>query len=477
MIRSQWNAPGIGPTASCDATDNWKVREDCFCDEFAAGRSVFICGKDRERDHSIASDEAQSSMLVPFMMDGEYAGAVGFDSIRTERRFDPAVVSALEIAAGVVGAALQRERLLETMRREREEAAEQRVAQLARANAALRQNLERLSTQPAQFFDLLMLDATRHAGAASGSAIILAYDSDRWIAGSHVSNDRIEPAPFASSLPAADTPLMKQLTTLTGPLHVETRGNFMLAEWPEFHDYHLREGHESLYFLPLFFGDRNLGFVVLGFRQHEPVSLELAELLVAFGQQVTLALGMKRLMVTAKQGAVLAERNRIGREIHDGVAQAFTGILLQLGAVEETCEGSPVAKVLGRVRDIAKEGLVEARRAVFALRPEEQRVGGLELALRQLAERSTVAGRVASVFNCNGEGGGTRPATRARARAAAHRAGSGDQRCTTWPAPQRRDSPRLSRQRDRAQHPRRWARHDGSARALRAAGLRPCEHA
>jgi signal transduction histidine kinase len=111
---------------------------------------------------------------------------------------------------------------------------------------------------------------------------------------------------------------------------------------------------------------------------------------------------MKRLAYSGKQAAVLAERNRIGQEIHDGLAQAFTGILMQLGAAEETVGATPVAAVLNRIRDIAREGLTEARRSVLALRPDEERTGGLELALRQLAERSTVTDRIVSRF----EGGG-----------------------------------------------------------------------
>src|SRR6185295_1160774 len=61
------------------------------------------------------------------------------------REFDSSIVSALEIAAGLVGAALHRERLLETVRIERERAAEERLTQLGRANALLRENLVRLA--------------------------------------------------------------------------------------------------------------------------------------------------------------------------------------------------------------------------------------------------------------------------------------------------------------------------------------------
>jgi signal transduction histidine kinase len=71
---------------------------------------------------------------------------------------------------------------------------------------------------------------------------------------------------------------------------------------------------------------------------------------------------------------------------------------MQLGAAEEMVEGSPLSAVLKRIGDIARDGLNEARRSVLALRPDTARPGGLQLALQQLAERSTVPGRVTSHF-------------------------------------------------------------------------------
>jgi len=93
-----------------------------------------------------------------------------------------------------------------------------------------------------------------------------------------------------------------------------------------------------------------------------------------------------------------ADRVRGLRAIKSALLLART----EKGAAEQQAEGSPLAIVLTRIRDIARDGLSEARRSVLALRPSEGRPGGLELALRQLAERSTIAGRVTSSF----EGGG-----------------------------------------------------------------------
>ena len=109
-----------------------------------AGKSVVFC-PDAARaieGVSITSDKARTSAIVPILVDGEYVGVIGFDDWQRVREFDSSIVSALEIAAGLVGAALHRERLVETMRRERELAAEERLSSATRANALLRTNLD-----------------------------------------------------------------------------------------------------------------------------------------------------------------------------------------------------------------------------------------------------------------------------------------------------------------------------------------------
>src|SRR5689334_13905093 len=120
---------------------------DIYCSMLQTGKSILYCRDTMpEREAvSITSDKARSSAIVPILVDGEYVGVVGFDDWRRARQFDSSIVSALEIAAGLIGAALFRERLLETMRLERERAAEERLTQLDRANATLRANLNRLA--------------------------------------------------------------------------------------------------------------------------------------------------------------------------------------------------------------------------------------------------------------------------------------------------------------------------------------------
>jgi signal transduction histidine kinase len=160
------------------------------------------------------------------------------------------------------------------------------------------------------------------------------------------------------------------------------------------------------------FGARTVGFFVLSFARpaHE---VQHSELLVALAQQATLAVELTRLAHSAKEAAVLKERTRIGQEIHDGLAQAFTGILMQLGAAEEfpSCKkkNSELLTIHSRIRDLARDGLSEARRSVMALRLDQTRRAGLELALRQLAERTTVPGGVTCTFEGIGVATDLRP--------------------------------------------------------------------
>ncbi|MFQ6026770.1 MAG: PAS domain S-box protein, partial [Dehalococcoidia bacterium] len=70
-----------------------------------------------------------------------------------------------------------------------------------------------------------------------------------------------------------------------------------------------------------------------------------------------------------REVAVLAERNRLAREIHDTLAQSLTGIIWQLNTVEGTIQsgGEPASEAIRRVRDLTRECLQEARRSVWNL--------------------------------------------------------------------------------------------------------------
>jgi len=417
VVMSEWTAEGITPSlletppCTCDERNYATV-----CAELRAGRSVCFSKGEISSDSSYSAIEGlgtKTKALVPIFVAGEFVGVVGFDNTRQHRAIESSEMAALETAAGVIGAALHRERLLEEMRREREHAAEERVAELAKANAVIRGNLERLAgeTDLHSFMGHMLLEATRQFDAISGAVVVLKDSLQEWRIVAHVREGQLAPPPYATSVPVAGSVFTTRLGDLREPLYLNvSRQNTEI--WPGVLAFHRRIGAIGTVFYPLVFGARSVGFLVMSF-QREAEDVKRSELLVALAQQATLAVQLTRLAYSAKEAAVLMERTRIGQEIHDGLAQAFTGILLQLGAVEEfpSCRkrGSELAITLSRIRELARDGLAEARRSVMALRLDQTRRAGLELALRQLAERSTVPGGVSCTFEGDSIITGLRP--------------------------------------------------------------------
>ncbi len=412
-IQAEWINESITDQcdAECDGTDPWnEPRSDRFCNMLQSGKSVVFCPEAQHHfdNASITSDKARTSAIVPILVDGEYVGVIGFDDWQRVREFDSSIVSALEIAAGLVGAALHRERLVDTVRRERELAAEERVNQLVRSNATLRANLVKLArdAEPQDFISNLLLDATRQLDAAAAFAIGFDASANHWKVFIHVENGQVVPPPFQPTATNEETRIAEVLDQFREPVFYQL-DPLDRIKWPGAADWHSREQHQGVYLLPLVYGEKSMGCIGLVFRQHEALTAERTEMALAVAHQVTLCIGLKKMGMAAKDAAVLAERNRIGQEIHDGLAQGFTGILMQLGAAEEAmhdcARSSPLPAILTRIRDLAREGLAEARRSVGALRPGELKRQGLELALRSLCERTTVDGRVI----CNFAGGMT----------------------------------------------------------------------
>jgi PAS domain S-box-containing protein len=88
----------------------------------------------------------------------------------------------------------------------------------------------------------------------------------------------------------------------------------------------------------------------------------------------------------AEEASILEERNRMAREIHDTLAQAFTGILAQVGAANQvlTDDLEATGAHLDLIKELARTGLIEARRSVVALRPQLLEEGSLQSALHRL---------------------------------------------------------------------------------------------
>lgn len=108
--------------------------------------------------------------------------------------------------------------------------------------------------------------------------------------------------------------------------------------------------------------------------------------------------------VESQFAAVLAERNRIAREIHDNLAQEMLGISVQLEVVARTMPASAaLAKThLDRVRALVRHGIAEARRYVWDLRSQALDKNDLPAALADTARRLTAETAVQAKVEVSG---------------------------------------------------------------------------
>ena len=120
-----------------------------------------------------------------------------------------------------------------------------------------------------------------------------------------------------------------------------------------------------------------------------------------------------------RQDAIQEERTRMAQEIHDTLAQGFTGIIAQLEAAEAALAKVPelaspdnlaachaqLGKVqmrIGKARDLARESLAEARRSVLALRSPPLEAAPLSEALARLLTQSVLGTAVKSRYVLEG---------------------------------------------------------------------------
>jgi signal transduction histidine kinase len=98
----------------------------------------------------------------------------------------------------------------------------------------------------------------------------------------------------------------------------------------------------------------------------------------------------ERAEAEARWIAIIAERNRMAREIHDTLAQGFTAISVQLEAIRDKVADLPAAKKhLELARTFVRSSLAEARRSIWDMRSQALENGDLAEALTNVARQLT----------------------------------------------------------------------------------------
>jgi PAS domain S-box-containing protein len=292
------------------------------------------------------------------------------------------------------------------------EAALRASEQVARGQVeALAQSLDVLATapEPEKFIGQMLSTIGRLLDAQSVSLWLFDESTDSPVLRSMVEGGRlVAPDPehpfMKDPLVLKQNAVIEELLFTGGPVVCED-----LETDPRipgvWRDYLKRKGAKRFLGVPILVGGRVRGFIGVRHTDRGPYRPEEIELTQALAHQVMLALQLNEFAEQGQRAAVFEERNRMARDIHDTLAQGFTGVIVQLEAAEDaiSCGCREEAdNHLHRAADLARQSLSEARRSVHALRPRALQEHNFWEALKGNIKNTTVGTALRTKFQAQG---------------------------------------------------------------------------
>lgn len=274
----------------------------------------------------------------------------------------------------------------------RAQAAEARVADLVRTTGILQRANERLATEPdlAVFLGHVLRELSATAGAAAAAvfenrigsrhpALIASYPESMRTA--------LLTAPATDAETSGDDAETWQALLAGKEIITLRAADIERSIPPEGRNWLRTIEYEGALAVPLLARDLADGFILLGFRHASQVDAVRMEFVKFLAQQAMIAIRLARLSEMMSRTAMLEERTRLARDLHDTMAQSFTGIYMQLQAASRYSESnrSLAAACIERAQTLARDGLREARQSVLALTAREKTMD-LTAALTSIAQ-------------------------------------------------------------------------------------------
>ena len=140
--------------------------------------------------------------------------------------------------------------------------------------------------------------------------------------------------------------------------------------------------------VPLLAQDRVIGLLAFDYDEPGYYDERDAKLALAFAGYAAIAIENAQLYEQARSLAILQERQRLARELHDSVSQALYGISLGTLTARRLWERDrpdDAQEALAYAHSLAETALTEMRSLIFELRPESLEQEGLVAALEKQA--------------------------------------------------------------------------------------------
>ena len=174
----------------------------------------------------------------------------------------------------------------------------------------------------------------------------------------------------------------------------------------EVREYLTKKGAKRFMTVPMFVAGEIRGFIGIQHREQCAYRADQIELAQALAHHVMMAAHGQDLIEQQREAAILKERTRMARDIHDTLAQGFTGVIVQMEAAEEALLEEDSEHAIGhvhRARQLARESLREARRSVHALRPQALEKAPFTDALEAIIKNTAAGTALRTEFQITGK--------------------------------------------------------------------------
>ncbi len=363
-IASEWCKKGILSSEECTPELEKMVLQD-FPELYeklvnAENANYFIQDLSESSRNVFTAQGVSSIVYLPIIVNNQPWGQIGFDNCGKPKLFDQAAIAILKIAADNIAAAIERQ-----MRDEQLRASETRYRTLFELS---NEGIYRFTIEPP-------LDTS----VSIEEQMEWLYQAYRIAEVNHT---------FASQY-GFSTPeeAIGKDSSFFCALHSEKNCQTSRDVLENCYQLRNRENQEITadgkprYFLQNIVCDLQNGYVVGGWGSQ----LDITEL-----RQTQEALAEERIRV---ETALIRQRNSIAQDIHDTLAQSFGGILMQLQAATYFASSNPEKSTthLITARDLAKEGLSQARKSVWSLHEESGEYRDLNTSIAQVVRQLTAS--------------------------------------------------------------------------------------
>ena len=361
----------LGVPVALKEVKSFKVGEGVVGWVVRHGATALIQDSSKDARYKVTGPErrAKTVLAAPLRAQDNLLGAMVLVRAAKEP-FGPEHQRLVEAIASQAAVAIDHARLYETERASRRRAEALLATAQAGSEAVMTPELLQRAVKQVAF-----------AMRATAAAVILPDEEGEII---EAAFDASDPPAFGleslRSQPLAALPLLAAVRDAGRPLVVQRGARPSLLDdafWS-------RSEAQVLAAVPVRWQDRMTAALIVGFADADRLIPSELELLDEIGRQ--LALGMERLRLQARvqdqqnEMVVVAERNRIARDMHDGLVQYVYALGLQLEHARDLAASEPdgVAPVLTGAIQQTNHVLSEMRTFIYQLRPiimQEKQIG------------------------------------------------------------------------------------------------------